>query len=171
MLAVSRIHVKKLPLLTEEFPVRGLFRNTAEGLFLISLACCLEGAWQQCCRACNGRGCDGACTDEEMDLLHGVHQIREMLLQAVAELASESAAESAPHSEPAQLPECAPGMLRFAAHLGLALAALNLIPKPHDTSVSMRHRSVQVTSLTVHPPRLIAHPPLPTAHLSFDIPV
>ena len=40
--------------------------------------------------------------------------------------------------------KCAPGTLRFAAHLGLALCALGLIPAPHDTSAGLRFRAIQV---------------------------
>lgn len=44
----------------------------------------------------------------------------------------------------AQPPKRAAGTLRFAAHMGLALCALGLVPPPHDTDVSLRHRDLQV---------------------------
>jgi hypothetical protein len=37
-----------------------------------------------------------------------------------------------------------PGTLRFAAHLGLALVALGLLPNPHDTAARSRFHASQV---------------------------
>lgn len=67
--------------------------------------------------------------------------------QALAELADQHGSElpgpgAAPPAE-APLPKCPPGTLRFAAHLGLALVALELIPPLHDTAASLRFRSTQ----------------------------
>jgi hypothetical protein len=44
-------------------------------------------------------------------------------------------------------PGCPPGTLRFAAHLGLALCALGLIPAPHDASAGLRFRALQASTL------------------------
>ncbi len=41
-------------------------------------------------------------------------------------------------------PKVAAGALRFAAHLGLVMSALGLVPPPHDTRASIRHRNLQV---------------------------
>ena len=42
----------------------------------------------------------------------------------------------------------APVLLRFAAHFGLALCTLGLLPEPYDTSARLRYQSQQVCQHT-----------------------
>ena len=69
-------------------------------------------------------------------------------LQAVEEMAGD-VGDEAPQPACAEA-KVAAGALRFAAHLGLMMSALGLVPQPHDSQASIRHRNLQVHVLTPH---------------------
>ncbi|BDA47704.1 Nuclear pore complex protein NUP107 [Coccomyxa sp. Obi] len=85
----------------------------------------------------------------QMELIRGPQRRRHLLVDllpswvtpAVEEMAGDLGDEL---PQPARAePKVAAGALRFAAHLGLVMSALGLVPAPYDTRASIRHRTLQ----------------------------